>query len=115
MNLEPKDKYFGVPLSEWIKKIPNELEIDAVGLWQLFASGNDSFGLEGESLFMFLGQAIAALLEKGAKPVRSINGTWVVQNQYGRENNLIIENLLSELKKGAAPDEDGVWFSIYVD
>ena len=115
MSHEIKDKYFGVPLSEWIKNIPNELEVDAVGLWQIVASGKDGFGLKGKNLTNFLAQAILGLLEKGAKPVRSINGNWVIQNQYGNQNHLIISRILNELEQGAEPDEDGIWFSIYIN
>lgn len=115
MSHEIKDKYFGVPLSEWIKNIPNELEVDAVGLWQIVASGKDGFGLKGKNLTNFLAQAILGLLEKGAKPVRSINGNWVIQNQYGNQNHLIISRILNELEQGAEPDEDGIWFLIYIN
>lgn len=74
MSIEPVDKYFGIPLSEWIKRTPNELEVDAVGFWQIVPVGRDSFGLEGGELNDFVRRSIIALLEKGAAPVRpSIN------------------------------------------
>lgn len=116
MNAEPKDRYYGVTLSEWIKNIPNELEIDAVGFWQLVASGRDSFEFNDTDLLNFLNLAINSLLDKGAKPVRaSENGEWIVQNQYGKESGVIASNILKEWSEaGVDPDEDGIWFSIYV-
>ncbi len=116
MNNEPKDKHFGVPLSEWISNIPNELEVDAVGLWQLVASGRDGFDFNNADLSNFLNLAITSLLEKGAKPVRaSDSGEWVVQNQYGKSNETIALNILKEwMESGIDPDENGIWFSIYI-
>lgn len=35
MTTEPVDRFFGVPMSEWIARLPNELDVDAVGLWQI--------------------------------------------------------------------------------
>ena len=116
MITEPRDKYFGVPLSEWIKNIPNELDIDAVGFWQLVETGRDSFGFKDDDLFNFLSIAITSLLDRGGKPVKaSNNGDWIIQNQYGIDNKTITSNILNEWNSsGQNCDEDGIWFSIYV-
>ena len=34
MNKERRDKFYGLTVEEWIEKIPGELPVDAVGLWQ---------------------------------------------------------------------------------
>ncbi|WYX25629.1 hypothetical protein WJ969_07865 [Achromobacter xylosoxidans] len=70
MNNEPVNKYFGTPMSEWIARVPNELGVDAVGLWQIIPVGADHFGLSGAELEDFSRRCIVALLEKGAVPVR---------------------------------------------
>lgn len=60
------DKYFGIPLSEWIERTPNELEMDAVGLWQIVPVGRESFGLEGEALKDFVRRSVIAPRISGA-------------------------------------------------
>jgi hypothetical protein len=50
MNSEPKDRFSGRPLSQWLAEIPNELEIDAVGLWQIIPRLRRDFGLEREGV-----------------------------------------------------------------
>jgi hypothetical protein len=69
MNTEPKHNIFGVSLSEWIERVPNELPADAVGLWQIIPAGIDSFGLAGAELESFAKRCIFALIKSGAKPV----------------------------------------------
>ncbi len=43
---EPKHGRFGTPMGEWINLV-GELDIDAVGLWQIVPAGREGFGLQG--------------------------------------------------------------------
>lgn len=119
MTVEPVDKYFGVPLSEWIDRIPNELEIDAVGLWQIVPVGRDSFDLNDEGLRDFVRRGVVALLKRGAVPVRPAQEEgvfWVQQNCYGDDIEDIANNVIAEWEKsGVDPDEDGLWFALLDD
>jgi hypothetical protein len=116
MTNEPIDKYFGIPLSEWIDKTPNELEVDAVGLWQIIPVGRDSFGLQGLPLDDFVRRSIVALICRGAVPVRPAaaeQGFWARQFQYGESAEEIATKIIEEWKaSGIDPDQDGVWFSL---
>ena len=116
MKKEPTNKYFGTSLSEWISRIPNELEVDAVGLWQIIPAGKDSFDLSDEDLDNFTRRCIYALMERGAWPVRPSfrkDKFWERQFQYGDSREEIAENIIKEWKKiGIDPDQDGVWFAL---
>lgn len=119
MTDEPVDKYFGVPLSEWVDRIPNELEIDAVGLWQIVPVGRDSFGLNGEGLRDFVRRAVFALLKRGAVPVHPAQEDgifWIRKNCYGDDIDNIVSNIIAEWEKsGVDPNEDGLWFALIDD
>lgn len=116
MKAEPTDKYFGIPLGEWIERIPNELEVDAVGLWQIIPVGRDSFALSGDDLRDFVRRAIMALLQRGALPVKPKKEEgvfWCRQDHYGDAADSIAENIIAEWEKsGVDPDEDGLWFTL---
>jgi hypothetical protein len=116
---DPIDKYFGIPLSEWIDKTPNELEVDAVGLWQIIPVGKDGFNLSGTALEEFTKRSIVALINRGAVPVRSLpakDGFWEKQFQYGNLPNEIANKIIEEWRtSGVDPDHDGIWFSIIAD
>lgn len=115
MNKEPIDKYFGVPLEEWVSRIPNELEFDAVGFWQIVPVGRDSFGLKESDLDNFVRKSVIALVKKGARPVRPAKQKgkfWEVDLSYGMGAEEIAENVIAEWHQQAKdPDEDGLWFS----
>jgi hypothetical protein len=115
MTSEPVDKYFGTPMSEWIARVPNELDIDAVGLWQIVPVGIDSFGLSGESLEQFSYRCILALLQRGAVPVESVSGVsgWVPQTRYRGSHQEIATQIVNDWKSGElVPDHDGLWFAL---
>jgi len=119
MKKEHVDKYFGLTTSEWVERIPNELEIDAVGLWQIIPVGKDSFELTGEELREFTKLAIIELLEHGAVPVRASkkkDELWVHQKQYGEQHEEIAESIITEWEKNNIdPDVDGIWFAQNVE
>jgi hypothetical protein len=117
MNDERRHATYGTPLSEWIKQIPAELPVDAVGLWQIIPQAREAFGLEGAELVSVVERAIYALLEHGAKPVRGGLGTdhdWIEQRYYGAEPSEIVDNIISEWSGWgySDPTADGIWFAL---
>ena len=119
MKREPVDKYSGTPMSEWIARVPNELEADAVGLWQVIPTGRDSFNLSGKALEDFARRSIIALIERGAVPVIPAEPDgefWEKQEQYGNLASEIADNIIKEWEEsGRDPDQDGIWFSMHPD
>ncbi|WP_313701064.1 hypothetical protein [Achromobacter sp.] len=114
MTKEPVDRFFGVPMSEWIARIPNELDVDAIGLWQIIPVGMDSFGLEGQLLDVFAARSIVALLENGAVPVRAFPGAdgWIPDLSYRGTTEEIAKQIVLEWRNlGINSDLDGLWFS----
>ena len=116
MTEEPRDKRFGIPMSEYIVQVANELPIDAVGMWQIVPGGRYDFDLGGDALTHFVRRCVAELLSRGAVPV--IGGgqsehEWIVQRQYGSRPEEIVENVLREWLANGAQDEDpdGLWFA----
>ncbi len=65
MTDEPRHKRFGVPMSEYIVQVANELPVDAVGMWQIVPGGRYGFELEGEALTDYVRRCIAELLSRG--------------------------------------------------
>lgn len=114
MTAEPIDKYFGTTLSEYVEKIPNELDVDAVGLWQIIPCGRDSFGLEGEALRDFSRRCIRSLLKAGAVPVRASQEKdkfWERQPQYGEDPEEITDKILAEWDRCITdPNNNELWF-----
>ena len=119
MTREPVDKYFGTPMSEWIAKVPNELEADAVGFWQIISTGRDSFKLSGKGLENFARRCIIALIERGSVPIlpaKAEHEFWKKQDQYGNSPSEIADSIIKEWKElGRDPDQDGIWFSLHPD
>lgn len=119
MITEPLDKYFGIPLSQWIERTPNELDVDAVGLWQIVPEGRDSFGLEGKALRDFVKRSVMALVERGAVPVLPSpdkNEDWVRQDQYGVSPSAVASGVITEWQaSGVDPTVDGLWFALDAD
>jgi hypothetical protein len=115
MTEEPKRPSDEIALREWIAPIPNELPIDAVGLWQIIPAAREELGLEGDDLIKCVKYAIAALLERGAKPVRGRLGRgWIEQTQYGSDIDEIIENIVGEWRGWDLADATiyGLWFAL---
>ncbi|MGE8453751.1 MAG: hypothetical protein ACN6OP_24715 [Pseudomonadales bacterium] len=115
MTQEPIDKHFGVSMSEWITRLPNELDVDAVGLWQIIPVGIDSFGLSGDGLDEFTRRCIMALLQRGAVPARAVSGVagWVPDVAYRGSHEEIANQIVNEWKvHDLVPDHDGLWFSL---
>jgi hypothetical protein len=118
MIVEPVHEDYGMPMSEWIALVPNELSRDAVGMFQIVPAGRDGFHLDGTELVDFIRRAIHRLLDAGALPVRGGAGTdyeWIFQHKYGTDKSSMTEAIIKEWL--AMPDDplvlcgDGVWFA----
>lgn len=82
--------------------IPNKLEGDSVGLWQIIPVGEDGFGLSGDHLENFAYQCVLALLQQGAIPIRAVAGIpgWVPEkNTWGDMKILLLK--LCEIRRMA--------------
>lgn len=69
MPNELRDKYSGETVKEYMDGLPEDLQIDAIGLWHVVVFGREGFGLSGDKLVGFVRQAVTAVLAAGAKPV----------------------------------------------
>jgi hypothetical protein len=116
MKDEPLDKDFGISISEWIERTPNELEADAVGLWQVVRVGRESFLLDEDALNNFVRRSVVALVGRGGMPVRpsAQEGVfWEAQEHYGSTPEEIADAVVAEWhRSGVDPDEDGLWFAL---
>ncbi len=80
MSELPRHKYFGMPIDEWVFRIPNELAQDAVGLWQIVPCFIHDFGLSGEMLEQYVRASIELLIARGAVPVQVPNSNSLRQD-----------------------------------
>jgi hypothetical protein len=114
MNGELRHKHYGTTIEEWILKVPGELPVDAVGLWQIVSSGREGFGLSGDSLVDFVRRCLTGLLSAGAKPVIGATDNehiWITVD-YGDKPERIIEAIVQEWQNaGRDPDVGDVWFA----
>ncbi|MBU9580588.1 hypothetical protein KTE26_19305 [Ralstonia mannitolilytica] len=117
MKLDTKHKLYGHTVDEHIRTVSDELEVDAVGLWQIVPAGRYGFELNETDLSEFVRRCVVALLEHGAKPVVGGAGTefdWIFQAQYGDSNEEIANAVVSEWLAAGAGDCDpgGLWFAL---
>ncbi len=115
MKKERRKKYYGHTVEEWIEKVPGELAVDAVGLWQIVSSGRAGFGLSGDELVDYVRRNLFALFAKGAKPVRGAFDNihiWTLVD-YGNTPEEMADGIIKEwLRSGRDPDVGGVWFAL---
>ena len=113
MTIEPRHSFYDTPLGEWIEKVPNELAIDAVGLWQIIPALRKSFGLAGDALDDAIRTTLRGVLARGARPVKGSltrPNAWEEVQEYGGRND-IVEAVIDEWKAmGRDPDVGDVWF-----
>lgn len=107
----------GLTQSELIAIIPNELPIDAVGLWQIIAMSRLEFPIEGENLTDFARRSIIALIEAGASPVRFSEGPpnnyWEPRHCLGKDPATIAENVIAQWREDEQEaDLGGLWFAL---
>jgi hypothetical protein len=117
MKLDTRHKLYGYTIAEHIRTISDELPVDAVGLWQIVPAGRQGFGLSGDDLTEFVRQCVLALLKHGAKPVVGGGGAkydWLLQPQYGKLNENIVNSVVNEWLAAGATDCDpgGLWFAL---
>ncbi|PZR36846.1 hypothetical protein [Caulobacter segnis] len=112
---EPFHRSFGYSIQDSIDGLLNELEIDAVGMWQIVPKGRVDFGLEGSELADFVRRHVSALVYAGALPqmIKFCDGQkqWVPDPKYGTDREGIIERVMNEwLADPIDPDVGGLWF-----
>ncbi|MEJ2632818.1 MAG: hypothetical protein P8015_16685 [Acidihalobacter sp.] len=108
----PKHREFGTPITEWVEMIPNELEADAVGLWQLVPCFSADFGLSGRELEKYLHLAIEALIKRGAVPVEAPD-TGLVRQDLLSNGVPDVEKVMQYLASlGREPTVNDVWFEL---
>ena len=115
MNRELRDKFYGQTVEEWISKLPGELPLDAVGLWQIVSFGREGFELSGEELVDVVRRGIKELLARGAKPVvGAMDGVHVWTTvTCGNNVESMSEAIIEEWRNsGRDPDGGDVWFAL---
>ena len=117
MKLDTRHKIYGHTIAEHIETVSGELDVDAVGLWQIVPAGREGFRLENAELTEFVRQCILALLASGAKPVKGGGGTrfdWILQTHYGESDLEIANSIVGEWLEIGAGDVSpgGVWFAL---
>lgn len=116
MSSEPVHSFFGTPLSEWIALVPNELEVDAVGLWQIIPPLRKSFGLHGDALERAVRDVLNGLLARGARPVigsSAQDGSWEKAIRYGSDPATITNSVIAEWRMMKRdPDVGDLWFAL---
>jgi len=115
MTEEPRHRSFGTPMSEWIASV-GELEVDAVGLWQIIPVGREWFGLEGEALDDFIRRSLLAHFAYGAFPVRheaAARTAWTIQTCYGTLPEEMAQAIITEWNDQGRVDPDlgGLWLA----
>jgi hypothetical protein len=113
---EPIHSYSGETISEWLERLPNELPVDAVGMWQIVPALRRAFGFNADELIEHTRAAILALLSKGARPVvGATDGLhfWSVRNDFVGTDEDIAQAAISEwLASGRDPDPGDLWFAL---
>jgi hypothetical protein len=114
MDRDRVHRFHGTSAADWIARVPNELEVDAVGLWQIIPAGRHGFGFSGADLEQFTREALSELLARGALPVTGQDGVWVIEHRYGAKADEIIDNVVKKwLSEGMRdPDVGDVWFGL---
>jgi hypothetical protein len=96
--------------------VPNELPVDAVGLWQVIPALRSSFGLDDAAIEHFARLIIADLLARGARPVvgsAAPGEYWSEVESYGTTLQEIIDGVIGEWRAmGRDPDVGDVWFAL---
>ena len=110
-----RHRIYGTSAEEYIASIPNELPVDAVGLWQVVSAGRDGFELSGQELIDFVRLSLLALFEKGAKPVigAAHGATIWTPVPYGDTPAGTADAIIKEwIGSGREPGFGDVWFAL---
>jgi hypothetical protein len=115
MRRDLRHRRYGTTIDEWIAAVPEELPVDAVGLWQIVPAGRDGFGLSGTELVKFVRTCVLALLAKGAKPVVGASDNlhiWQIVH-YGDTSEQIADAVIAEWQRsGHEPGFGDIWFAL---
>jgi hypothetical protein len=105
-----------MPLSEWIRLVPGDLDGDAVGLWQVIPALRMAFGLDDAEIERVTRQILAELMARGARPVVGVcppDARWNEVTRYGDSASAIIDGVMAEWHAmGRDPDVEDVWFAL---
>ena len=114
MNSPLVHKAFGTPIDEWIERTPNELPVDAVGLWQVVVGFTRGFDLSGAELEHYVRLSVAKLLERGALPVQgNRNRGWSVRQDLAGPRGESLERIIAYWKSlSHEPNVGDVWFAL---
>jgi hypothetical protein len=116
MSIDNKrSRYSDQTVGDWLENMPNELDVDAIGLWQIIPTGTREFGLAGLQLEEFIERAVLAILDRGAVPVKGNSNPeigWRRFNDYGISKREITDNLVRFWLYNAnrEPDVEDLWF-----
>ncbi|WP_353568951.1 hypothetical protein [Haloferula sargassicola] len=115
MDLKKKDHIFGLSMGEWIARIPNDLDNDGVGLWEIIRDGRESFSLEGDDLKEFVFLAIVSIMKEGgvpAIPSLSNKNIWGAARGYQGGESTVARKVIDQwTESGVDPDTEGIWFA----
>lgn len=115
MNDKLRDKFYGSTIEERLDRVPNELAVDAVGLWQIVSFGRQGFDLSGDQLTDYVRRHLLALLARGAKPVIGAQDgvhLWMVVDYPGTSEEVADAIIREWHSTGRDPDPGGVWFAL---
>lgn len=105
----------GHTIEEYLAEAPDELTVDAVGMWQIIGAGKGGFRLEGKELEDFVRRYIRGLLMHGARPVVGLSDgppDWRIETRYGATAKAIDDAVVAEwLASDVDPDLTGLWFA----
>ena len=110
------DKFTGTPIDRWVEQVPDELPVDAVGLWQVIPGLRINFGLSGLVLEQYARKIIHRLLARGAWPVTGAgagSGAWIKLTRHGDNPDDIVDAVIAEWHaSGRDPDVGDTWFPL---
>lgn len=111
-----KEKFWGRTVREWLAALPDDLDIDPMGLREIIPTGRSQFRIKGEALEEFTRRALMVILKHGARPVQGAHNPtrWEPVHDYGETPEEIVEAVVAKWLAPGAPDptHDDVWFAM---
>jgi len=101
--------------SDCVAAFPNELPVDAVGLWQVVNTFRRTFGLEEPDLGIYVRKSIHALLAAGAVPVvgSARDKAWHIARGFDQQGEEKTEAVVQYLRGlGKDPDVGDLWLAL---
>jgi hypothetical protein len=117
MEVDPRLQGADDDVDGYVQALVDELEIDAVGFWQIAPVGTSSFGLDGDALDAFIRRVLLALFDGGARPVVGRKGVdhWILKDDYGSDPAAVAEAIISEWRESGSKEPkpyDSLWFAL---